>query len=65
MFLGKHADVFYFFVQTFHMISVSFKTSGCNNPYPLTIYRQAEKKQTRLRMNNKLRNSFLYLISDD
>lgn len=34
MFLGKHADVFYFFVQTFHMISASFKTSGYNNPIP-------------------------------
>lgn len=34
MFSGKHADVFYFFVQTFHMISASFKTSGYNNPIP-------------------------------
>lgn len=34
MFLGKHADVFYFFVQTFHMISASFKTSGYSNPIP-------------------------------
>lgn len=34
MFLGKHADVFYFFVQTFYMISASFKTSGYSNPMP-------------------------------
>lgn len=34
MFLGKHADVFYFFVQTFYMISASFKTSGYSNPIP-------------------------------
>lgn len=34
MFLGKHADVFYFFVQTFRTISASFKTSGCNNLIP-------------------------------
>lgn len=34
MFLGKHADVFYFFVQIFHMISAFFKTSGCSNPIP-------------------------------
>lgn len=34
MFLGKHADVFYFFVQTFRTISASFKTSGYSNPIP-------------------------------
>lgn len=32
MFLGKHADVFFIFVQTFRMISASFKTSECSNP---------------------------------
>lgn len=34
MFLRKHADVFYFFVQTFRTISASFKTSGYSNPIP-------------------------------
>lgn len=32
MFLGKHADVFFIFVQTFRMISASFQTSEHKSP---------------------------------
>ena len=65
MFLGKHADVFIFSYKLFVRFQLLLRHLDAVTRYPLTIHRQAEKKQTRLRMNNKLRNSFLYLISDD